>query len=255
VADPLLLRADFLDKAIAAYTSEEAVQRGVGREEQDAWALRSHVSYFEAEAAGYFEPERFAWNECGASLDADESPRADTSGEKLAQLKPVYGSPTVTPGNAPGLNDGAAFLVLASRSFAKAHGVARLATLVDYDQVASGPTTGSYTPALAIRKILSRRSIPVESLARLEINEAFAATPLVSTLELANGDRSRTEALRERTNLAGGAVAIGHPLGASGASITMTLINGLLRGSGHLGVAAICGGYGQGDAVLVEVGD
>jgi acetyl-CoA C-acetyltransferase len=255
VTDPLLLRADFLDKAIAAYTGEEAVQRGVGREEQDAWALRSHRSYFEAEAAGYFGPERFAWTDAGASLDADESPRADTSEEKLTQLKPVYGSPTVTPGNAPGLNDGAAFLVLASGSFAKAHGVARLATLVDYDQVASGPTTGSYTPALAIRKVLGRRGIPVESLARLEINEAFAATPLVSTLELANGDRGRAEALRARTNLAGGAVAIGHPLGASGARITMTLINGLLRGSGGLGAAAICGGYGQGDAVLVAVGD
>jgi acetyl-CoA C-acetyltransferase len=91
--------------------------------------------------------------------------------------------------------------------------------------------------------------------ARIEINEAFAATPLVSTLELADGDRGRAEMLRSRTNLAGGAVAIGHPLGASGARITMTLINGLRRGSGGLGAAAICGGYGQGDALLVAVGD
>ena len=250
VSDPLLLRAEFLDKAIACYTGEEAVRMGVTRAEQDEWALASHRRYFAAEAEGYFAAERFAVD----GVAADESPRADASLERLATLKTVYGSPTVTPGNAPGLNDGAAFLVAASRQAAEARGLTPLARLADYVQVAGGPTTGSYTPAVGLRRLLERRGVGPDALDRIEINEAFAATPLVSTLFLADGDRGTAQALRARTNRAGGAVAIGHPLGASGARLIMTLVNGLARSGGGLGAAAICGGFGQGDAVLVEVG-
>jgi acetyl-CoA C-acetyltransferase len=253
VSDPLLLRADFLDKAIACYTGEEAVRMGVDRQEQDEWALASHQRYFAADAEGFFDAERFPVASGKTMLAADESPRADANIGKLATLKTVYDSPTVTAGNAPGLNDGAAFIVLVSRKYAESKGLAPLAQILDYVQVAGGPTTGSFTPAVAIRKLLDRSGKSPEALDRIEINEAFAATPLVSTLFLSDGDRAMAGKLRARTNLAGGAVAIGHPLGASGARVTMTLVNGLLRKGGGLGATAICGGYGQGDAVLLLV--
>jgi acetyl-CoA C-acetyltransferase len=253
VSDPLLLRADFLDKAIACYTGEEAERMGVDRQQQDEWAVESHRKYFTAEALGYYAAERFAVDRVGTTLASDESPRADASLEKLARLKTVYSSPTVTPGNAPGLNDGAAFLMLSSRRFARVYGLTPLAQIVDYIQVAGGPTSGSTTPAVAIDRLLERSGKREGDIARFEINEAFAATPLVSTLVLADGDRGKADALRERTNKAGGAVAIGHPLGASGARLVMTLANGMRREGGGLGVAALCGGYGQGDGMMVAV--
>jgi acetyl-CoA C-acetyltransferase len=128
-----------------------------------------------------------------------------------------------------------------------------LARLVDYTQVCGGPTSGTATPATAITRIAARNSLDPTGWDLLEINEAYAATPLVSTLILAKGDRAAAVKLRERTNTRGGAVAIGHPLGATGARIVMTLINALRTKGGGRGVAAICGGFGQGDAVLLEV--
>lgn len=253
VSDPLLLRADFLDTAIARYTGEEAVRVGIGRTEQDEWALKSHSRYFAAEREGYFETERFAVSVDEDSVTTDESPRPDIQMEKLAKLKTVYSSPTVTPGNAPGLNDGAAFCVLATRRYVESRGLKPIAILRGYVQVAGSATSGSYTPAVGIKKVLGKADTSLETIDRIEINEAFAATPLVSTLLLADQDVTKARALREKTNMAGGAVAIGHPLGASGARLVMTLVNGLTRRGGGKGVAAICGGYGQGDAVLLEV--
>lgn len=253
VADPLLLRAEFLDKAIAAYTGEEAMRLGITRADQDQWALASHEKYFKAKARDYFAFECFALTGNDAPFAADESPRSDTSLAKLASLKPVYGGPTVTPGNAPGLSDGAAFVLLLSGRFARAHGVTPLARIIGYTQVASGPTTGSYTPGIAIAELVERTNVALDDIRQFEINEAFAATPLASTLHLADGDRGRAERLRERTNPHGGAVAIGHPLGASGARLAMTLANGLRQNGGGIGAAAICGGYGQGDALLLAV--
>lgn len=251
IEDPLALRAPFLDQAIACYTGHEALRCGVDRAAQDAWALQSHQRYFEAEAQGYFDAELFAMG----GVSADESPRADTSPEKLAALKTVYESPTVTAGNAPGLNDGAAFLALASRGFAMAHGLPILARIGASAEVAGGPTSGTSTPAEAIARCLKRAEVALDAIDLIEINEAYAATPLVSTLRLADGDDARAAALRARTNRHGGAVALGHPLGASGARLTMTLINGLRRRGGGRGAAAICGGFGQGDALMLEVAD
>ncbi len=256
--DPLLLRGTVVEQPISVYSGEEALRRGVGRDQQDAWALRSHQRAGAAEADGYFEPERFAVEVPQARgeplrMQRDESPRPDTTLDKLARLKPVYGGKTVTAGNAPGLNDGAAFLMLATRAFAKARGLEPLARIVDYAQVCGGPTSGTSTPATAIRKIEQRQGRNSDGWDLIEINEAYAATPLVSTLTLADGDLARAERLRERTNVHGGAVALGHPLGASGARIVMTLVNGLRRRGGGTGVAAICGGFGQGDALMVEV--
>jgi acetyl-CoA C-acetyltransferase len=165
----------------------------------------------------------------------------------------VYGGKTVTAGNAPGLNDGAAFITVTRRDFADSRDLSPLATLVDYVQVCGGPTSGTVTPAQAIIRVAKRNNTDPMAWDAIEINEAYAATPLVSTLVLAEGDRKKADQIRARTNAYGGAVAIGHPLGASGARVVMTLINRLRRRGGGIGVAAICGGFGQGDAIMIKV--
>jgi acetyl-CoA C-acetyltransferase len=253
VNDPLLLRAEFLDKAIACYTGEEAVKMGIDRLQQDEWAASSHNRFFTAENSGVFTFERFSVDGLSGPIVCDESPRENASVEALGRLDTVYSSPTVTPGNAPGLNDGAAFVMLASGQFIESHGLTELAQVLDYVQVADAPTSGARIPADAIRALLSRSDLTLEQISLIEINEAFAATPLVSTLSLADGDLRKAAKLHQRTNVHGGAVAIGHPLGASGARISMSLVNGLRRDGGGLGIAAICGGYGQGDGLLIRV--
>src|SRR5688572_12136029 len=247
--DPLLMRGLMVDRPIPVYSGDEALRQGVDREQQDEWAMRSHQRYFAAESKGYFGFERFGVEARDGKgrpcrVTTDESPRADSSFEKLAALEPVYGGKTVTAGNAPGLNDGAAFLVITRRDFALQHGIEPLARLVDYAQVSGGPTSGTATPAAAIMRIAERNGVGAGEWDLVEINEAYAAVPLVSTLILADGDRAAADSIRSRTNVHGGAVAIGHPLGASGARIVMTLINGLHQRGGGRGVAAICGGFG-----------
>jgi acetyl-CoA C-acetyltransferase len=255
--DPLLLKAPIVDRQIAVYTGDEALAHGVTREAQDTWALNSHRRYHEAEARGFFESERVAIQvptPAGVlATERDESPRTDTTMERLAALPPIYGSATITAGNAPGLNDGAALLLLSDARRAKALGQTPLARIVSYAQVAAGRTSGVTTPALAIRAALDRCGLSLEAIDLFEINEAYAATPLVSTLIMAAQDQKRAQSLRARTNINGGAVAIGHPVGASGARLVMTLIAALRARGGGLGAAAICGGFGQGDAVIVEV--
>ncbi len=257
ISDPLLMRGLVVDRPIAVYSGDESVRHGIDRQQQDEWAVSSHRRYFAAESNGYFDFERFAVQaengKVSRTVAADESPRADTNLEKLAMLRPVYNGKTITAGNAPGLNDGAAFLAITRGDFARDRGLEPLARLVDYVQVCGGPTSGTITPATAIKKIAERNGRNPADWDLIEINEAYAATPLVSTLVLAGGDKAAADRGRQRTNVHGGAVAIGHPLGASGARIVMTLINGLRRRGGGRGVAAICGGFGQGDAVMVEV--
>jgi len=259
--DPLLLRAPhFIGGSISTYTADEALKHGIDRPAQDAWAIESHRRYFAADAEGYFDFERTPIRVPSGKngdhvIDKDESPRRDTSIEKLAALKTVHGSKTITPGNAPGLNDGAAALILLSEKRARELSIPVLARIRGYAQVSEGPTAGSYTPAIAIEQLLKRHKLAPDRLDLIEINEAFAATVLVSTLRLAGKDPVAAEKLRARTNRHGGAVAIGHPLGASGARIVMTLINGLRRRGGGVGAAAICGGFGQGDSILLEVRD
>lgn len=257
-SDPLLMRSLVADRPIPVYSGDEALRYGIERELQDEWALRSHQLYFAAESVGYFDFERFAVDTWDAKGDphqfaVDESPRANCSLKNLASLSPVYGGKTVTPGNAPGLNDGAAFLAIMRRDLAQERELEPLARLVDYVQVCGGPTSGTATPATAIMRVAQRQGIEPDQWDLIEINEAYAATPLVSTKLLGRGDAQATQKLRGRTNIHGGAVAIGHPLGATGARLVMTLINGLRRRGGGRGVAAICGGFGQGDAIMVEV--
>ncbi|WP_048646807.1 thiolase family protein [Nitratireductor soli] len=253
VDDPLLMRGEVVEASIAGYTAREALRNGIDRAMQDEWALASHERYFAADARGFFDAERVAVPVGNGMMAKDEAPRADTSPDKLAALSPVYDSETVTPGNAPGLSDGAAGLLVASEARARDLGLRAEAIIHGYVQVCDGPTSGSYTPAIAIRRLLDRHGLSLDDIALIEINEAFAATPLVSTHRLADGEAGLAEKLRRRTNIHGGAVAIGHPLGASGARLAMTLASALRARGGGFGIAAICGGFGQGDAILLEV--
>jgi len=247
---------------LARDAGEVALEHGIGREEQDRWALRSQRRWAEAEAAGRFgeelvavdvpqrrgEPMRFS---------RDEPPRPDTELERLAKLPTVYESPTVTAGNAPGLDAGAGALLLMSREAAEAQGRKPLATILAVESVAREPRTIASAPADAIEKALTRAGRDLDEMALLEINEAFAAMPLVSTKVLADrcwaGSRERLAALRERTNVNGGAVAMGHPVGASGARILMTLAYELRRRGGGFGACGICGGLAQADAAVIHV--
>ena len=256
--EPLFLRNPILNIPLAVGAAEVALQHGVSREEQDQWALRSHQRYFSALEAGKLadeiQPVEIP-SEKGStrSLNRDESPRSDTTIEKLRALPTVYGSKTVTAGNAPGLNDGASSLILMSKERQKELGIVPLAKILAYVNIAGDPLASPYLPAHAILKALERAGRKLADLKRLEINEAFAATALVSTKVLSSDSEKVLEELRSITNVNGGAVAIGHPTGASGGRIAMTLVYELRRAGGGLGAAAICGGYGQSDAVIVEV--
>lgn len=243
---------------LAVDAGEVALEYGVTREMQDEWAVLSQQRYGEAASKGYFTEEIFPLeisNKLGKSevLDRDTQPKPDTTVEKLAKLPTVYGSPTVTPGNAPGLNTGAAGVMVTTRKKARELGLEPMATLIRVTSIARKPREIAVAPAPAIQKGLAVTGLKLEEIKLIEINEAFAAMPLVSTKILGDGDETKIKKLRNLTNVNGGAVAIGHPVGASGLRITMTLINELRRRGGGYGIAAICGGLAQGDAVVIKV--
>ena len=248
--------------SLAKDAGEVALEHGIGRDEQDAWAVRSQKRWAEANESGRFKDELMSVEirqRKGEPVvfDTDESPRPDTTLERLARLKPVYGSPTVTAGNAPGLDAGASAVLLMSREKAREHGLRPLATVLTVASVAREPRTIASAPADAIRKALGQACLGLDDLSLLEINEAFAAMPLVSSKILADhhygGDAARLADLREKLNVNGGAVAIGHPVGASGARILMTLAYELRRRGGGYGACGICGGLAQADAAILRV--
>ena len=256
--EPLFMRNPIVDMPIAVGVGEVSLQHGISREDQDLWALGSHKKYFKALEAGKFKDEISPIeipqkNGDQVVMSCDESPRDDTSIEKLSKLTPVYGGKTVTAGNAPGLNDGATALLLMSRETQEKMGFEPLATIVSYANMAGDPLASPYMPAQSIAKALKRADVSMKDLKRIEINEAFAAVPLVSTKVLSDSDVAIMEKLRSITNVNGGAVAIGHPTGASGARLIMSLVYELRRLGGGLGSAAICGGYGQSDALVIRV--
>jgi acetyl-CoA C-acetyltransferase len=223
----------------ASFVSREL---GISREDQDAWALRSHERAVAAADEGRFADEIVAVGE----LTADESPRRDTTLEKLAALKPVFDPEgTTTAGNAPGVNDGAGALVVTSEELAKSRGLEILATIVAQGYVADEFAYLARTPAGAGKVALDKAGKKIGDVKRVEVNEAFSSVAVNSTRML--------EADPETVNVNGGAVALGHPIGASGARILSTLIYELRREGGGLGLAAICSGGGQGDALLLEV--
>jgi acetyl-CoA C-acetyltransferase len=215
---------------------------GITREEQDAWALRSQQRAAAAQDSGFYDAEIVPVGDC----TADESVRRDTTSESLAKLKPVFDPEgTTTAGNAPGVNDGASCVVVTSEEFARRRGLEVLATIVSQGSVADEFAYLVRTPANAAKVAFERAGKTIDDVKRVEINEAFASVALNST-RLLGADE-------EIVNVNGGAVALGHPIGASGGRIVGTMVHELRRNGGGLGLAAICSGGGQGDALLVEV--
>lgn len=252
VEDLLLLQSPITQTPIARYVGEVALAHGVDREAQDQWAYRSQQKYQEAADLGYFDDEIAPIRTSGGLFEVDEHPRPDTTVEVLRSLPTVRESPTVTAGNAPGLNDGGSALVLATAAGIEKRGLAPTVAVRAYLQTAESPTSSAYLPGAAIAELLEAYELSPGDLDVIEINEAYAATPLVSVRRLAGGDSGLETELLSRTNVNGGAVAIGHPVGASGARIVLTAARHLRRTGGRWAVASICGGFGQTDAILLE---
>jgi acetyl-CoA C-acetyltransferase len=245
-----LIDSMIFDGLTDAYDSMHMIQHnsmvsrelGISREEQDAWAYRSHQRAAAAQDEGRFGDEIVAVGD----VTADESIRRDTSLESLAKLKPVFDPEgSTTAGNAPGVNDGASCVVVTSEEFAKRRGLEILATIVAQGYVADDFAYLVRTPANAAAIALGKAGKTIGDVERVEINEAFASVSLNST-RLLGADEAVV-------NVNGGAVALGHPIGASGGRIVGTMVHELRRNGGGLGLAAICSGGGQGDALLVEV--
>jgi len=232
------------------FGTEGARRFDISREQQDEWALRSHQR-----AAAAADEKRLAEEITGVKVagkkgettyvDSDEPIRRDTTLEKLAALRPVDEGGTVTAGNAPGVTDGAGALVLAGEGFAARRGLKPLGTIVAHAKVAEEPPDLLTVPGSAGKLALERAGWSADDLDLVEINEAFAAVAIHSTRVLGVDP--------DIVNVNGGALALGHPIGASGARILTTLLYELRRRGGGKGLAAICSGGGQGDAVLVEV--
>jgi acetyl-CoA C-acetyltransferase len=235
------LRSTFDGKHMVQQAALVARELGISREEQDVWALRSHERAAAAQDAGIFGDEIVPVGDASA----DEGVRRDTTLEKLAALKPVMDPDgTVTAGNAPGVNDGASCVVVCSEEFARRRGLEPLARILAHGYVADDYPYLARTPALAGQQALAKAGLTTGDVMRVEINEAFASVAKNSTRML-----GVDEAI---VNVNGGAVALGHPIGASGARIVTTMVHELRRQGGGRGLAAICSGGGQGDAILVE---
>lgn len=236
---------------MGTYGSAVALEYGVSRQEQDEWAFRSHQRAIAAIDSGTFRdeivPVQIPQKKGPAILlENDEGPRRDTTLEKLAALRPAFEKDgTVTAGNAPTLNDGASVLLIMSRQKAKDLGLPVLATIISQGQVSEEPKYIHTVPARSGLKALQKAGLKVSDLKLIEINEAFAAVTLVS-IKVGGFNP-------EIVNVNGGAVALGHPIGASGGRILMTLIYELRRRGGGYGLAAICSGGGQGEATVIKV--
>ena len=221
-----------------------AEQYGVSREEQDAFALESQRRWAEADAAGRFADELVAVGEA----ERDEHPRPDTSGEKLAALKPAFREGgTVTAGNSSGINDGAAALVIASEERARDLGIEPLGAFVGSAVAGVDPRVMGIGPVPAVRKLLGRVGIDAAEIDLVELNEAFASQSLVVIRELGLDPG--------KVNVNGGAIALGHPLGMSGARLVVTLLHELRRRGDRYGLATLCVGVGQGQAALFQRGE
>ncbi|MGH8928141.1 MAG: thiolase family protein [Acidimicrobiia bacterium] len=252
VEDLLLMRSPLTETSIARYVGEVAIDHGVDREMQDEWAVGSHRRYFAARGHGFFDQEVVAIDTPAGPFSLDEHPRSSTSLEALASLPTVRESPTITAGNAPGLNDGGCALVIAREQAAWHGDQPPLVRVVAYLQMAEAPTSSAYLPGVAIDHLVKHQGLAVTDLDVIEINEAYAATPLVSIRRLSGGDLGLEAELLSRTNSNGGAVALGHPVGASGARLILTAARQLHSMGGRWAAVAICGGFGQTDALLLE---
>ncbi|WLD93200.1 acetyl-CoA C-acetyltransferase [Alkalihalobacillus sp. AL-G] len=245
------LTCSFKGVHMGTYGNSTAKEFNLTREQQDEWAYRSHQRAVKAISEGKLAEEIVAVQVPQRKGDPivvsdDESPRKDTQIDRLAKLKPVFGADgTITAGNAPGVNDGAGALVLMSEERAQKEGKEVMATILGHTAIAMEPENFPQTPGVVINELLKKTGKSLSDIDLYEVNEAFAAVALASS-KIAELDP-------EKVNVNGGAVALGHPIGASGARIIITLIHELKRRGGGIGIAAICSGGGQGDAVMVKV--
>lgn len=228
-----------------------AEQWNISREDQDAFALRSQQRTAAAQAAGFFAeeivPVLIKGRKGDTVIDADEHPRADTTAEALARLKPINGADrTVTAGNASGVNDGAAAMILASAEAVQKYGLTPRAMVLGMASAGVAPRIMGYGPVPAVRKLCERLNLAVNDFDVIELNEAFAAQGLAVTRDLGLADDS------DKVNPNGGAIALGHPLGMSGARLVLTAIHQLEKTGGKRGLATMCVGVGQGLALAVE---
>jgi len=245
LADTILrdgLTDPILGQHMALTAEKLAGEYGITRNQQDAFAVTSHARYFEALAAGRYAGEMAAVDK----VEADEHPRRETSVEKLATLKPAFSRDgTITAGNASGINDGAAMMLLCLRSTAQRRGLRPLAALTGWADVGCDPARMGLGPVHAIRRLLGKTSLDLRAFGAIELNEAFAAQTLACMKELGLIDDPRV-------NPDGGAIALGHPIGASGARIIGHLAMRISRGEIARGLAALCVGGGMGMAVALE---
>jgi 3-oxoadipyl-CoA thiolase len=224
----------------------------ISRDDQDAFALRSQARTAAARAAGFFEGEIVAVEVPGGragpvSVAADEHPRADTTAEQLAKLKPIVRADgTVTAGNASGVNDGAVAMLLASAEAVRKHGLSPIARITGMASAGVEPRVMGIGPVPATQKLIERLGIKVSDFDAVELNEAFASQALAVLRGLGLPDDA------DHVNPNGGAIALGHPLGASGARLALTLARHLDRSGGRLGLATLCVGVGQGVALAIE---
>ncbi|WP_163184144.1 acetyl-CoA C-acetyltransferase [Neobacillus sedimentimangrovi] len=245
------LSCSFTGVHMGTYGNSTAYEMEISREAQDEWAFRSHQRAIAAMEKGILAEEIVSVEVSQRKgepviVEHDEAPRKDTSLEKLAKLGPAFnGEGTITAGNAPGVNDGAGALVLMSEERALREGRKVEAVIIGQAAIAVEAKDFPKTPGLVIQEILRKTGKSLADIDLFEINEAFAAVALASS-QIAGLDP-------EKVNVNGGAVALGHPIGASGARIIITLMHELKRRGGGIGVAAICSGGGQGDAIMIEV--
>jgi len=186
-------------------------------------------------------------------LDIDEQYRPGTTMEGLARLKPIYNTRMITAGNAPGLNDGATAILLMTRGKAEELGMQVLATVIEGVSVAINASRMPEGPGVAMKKVLKKADMTIDDMAVMEINEAFACVPLVSMMVAVDNDKNKYQAVRERMNINGSAIAIGHPNTASGARVIMNLMYELRRRGGGYAMGAICGGLAQANACIIKV--
>jgi acetyl-CoA C-acetyltransferase len=243
---------------VAVDSDDVAFEYGIGRQEQDEWALRSHMNYGNAWNAGKFKDEIMPLAIPQAKgepkvLDIDEQYRPDTTLERLSALKTVYGTRAITAGNAPGMNDGATAILLMTRRRAEELGLECLATIVSQVSLAIQPNRMPEGPGYAIQRVLKKADMSLDDIAVIEINEAFACVPLVSTKLIAGDNKKTLKEIRDKTNINGSAVAIGHPNTASGSRIIMNLAYELRRRGGGYALGAICGGLAQASATIIKV--
>ena len=238
----------FENRHMANQGDDMAANREISRAEMDDWSVRSQQLWGKAFDRGYFDrevtpvPNKRDPNH--VALARDESPRPNSTAERLGRIAPVWGTKAITAGNAPGVNDGAAVLLVASEERAAQMGATPIARIIGHAEVATKPREFPVASAWAIQKVLEKSGVPLDQVEIIEVNEAFAAVPLICGQEL-DWDAARV-------NRHGGSVAMGHPIGASGARLTMTAAYQLQESGARYAVAAICSGTGQGDAILLE---